>query len=57
MKDMIVLIARIFISLVGLICLAICIARPDENQALLTVGTTLNLIAFLLSLVSRKKDK
>lgn len=35
-KDMIVLIVRIFMSLVGLVCLAFCIARPGENQVLLS---------------------
>lgn len=55
--DMIVLIARIFISLVGLICLAVCIAQPDKNQVLLSAGFTLNTIALLLSCISRKKDK
>lgn len=56
-KDMIVLIVRIFISLVGLICLAVCIAQSGENQVLLSAGFTLNVIAFLLSCISRKTDK
>lgn len=53
-KDMIVLIVRIFISIVGLICLAVCIAHPGENQVLLSAGFVLNTIAFLLSCISRK---
>lgn len=56
-KDMIVLIVRIFMSIVGLACLAVCIAQPGENQLLLWTGFILNIIAFMLSCVSRKKDK
>lgn len=54
-KDMIVLIARIFISIVGLICLAVYMAQPGENQVLLAAGFTLIAIAIVLSRVSRKK--
>lgn len=56
-KEMIVSVVRIFISVVGLACLAVCIARPGENPVLLSAGFALNTIAFLLSCISRKKDK
>lgn len=56
-KDMIVLISRIFISVVGLICLVVCIAQPGENKVLLSAGFTLNTIALLLSCISTRKDK
>lgn len=56
-KNMIVLIVRLFISIVGLACLAVYIAQPDKNQVLLSAGFTLNTIALLLSCIPRKKDK
>lgn len=55
-KDMIVLIVRVFMSLAGLICLALCIALPSENQALLSAGLALNTIALILSFMP-KRDK
>lgn len=56
-KDTIVLISRIFISVVGFICLAVCIAQPGENKLLLSAGLTLNTIALLSSCISTRKDK
>lgn len=56
-KDMIVLIVRIFLSIVGLACFAVCIAQQGENQILLWTGFVLNIIAFLLSLISRKNKQ
>lgn len=57
MKDMIVLVVRIILSIVGLVCFAVCIAQHGENQVLLSAGFVLTTIAFLLSLISRKKEK
>lgn len=56
-KDMIVLVVRIILSVVALACFAVCIAQQGKNQVLLSAGFVLNIIAFLLSLVSRKKEK
>lgn len=53
-KDMIVLVVRIILSIVGIACLAACIAQQGENQVLLWIGSVLNIIAFLLSFVSQK---
>ena len=57
MKDMIVLVVRMILSIVGLVCFAVCIAQHGENQVLLSAGFVLTTIAFLLSLISRKKEK
>lgn len=54
-KDMIVLIVSIFLYVAGIACLAAYIAQQSENQALLWTGAVFNIVAFLLSLVSRKK--
>lgn len=56
-KDVIILVARIFLSIVGLACFVVCIAQHGENQTLLWLGFILNTIAFLLSLTSRKKEQ
>ena len=52
-KDMIVLIVRIFLFIVGIA--AVCIGYNETDQTLLYAGVTCNSIAFLLSFVSRRK--
>ena len=54
-KGIIVLIVRIFLFIVGIA--AVCAGRSEASQTLLYAGVTLVAIAFLLSCISRKRDK
>lgn len=54
-KGIIVLLVRIFLFIVGIA--AVCVGRSEANQTLLYAGVTLTVIAFLLSCISRKRDK
>jgi uncharacterized membrane protein YfcA len=54
-KDMIILIVRIILSIVGIV--SVCVGHNEANQILLYVGLFCIIIAFLLSLISRKKTK
>ena len=54
-KGIIVLLVRIFLFIVGIA--AICVGRSEANQTLLYAGVMLTAIAFLLSCISRKRDK
>ena len=54
-KEIIVLIVRIFLFIVGIA--AICVGHSEANQTLLYAGVTLAAIAFLLSCISRRKSK
>jgi uncharacterized membrane protein YfcA len=54
-KDMIILIVRIILSIVGIV--SVCVGHNEANQILLYVGLFCIIIAFLLSLISRNKTK
>ena len=54
-KDMIVLIVRIFLLVVGIA--AVCVGYNEVNQTLLYAGLTFNSISFLLSFASKKDSK
>lgn len=53
--EIIVLPVRIFLLIVGIA--AVCVGRSEANQTLLYAGATFIAVAFLLSCISRKKDK
>ena len=54
-KGIIVLPVRIFLLIVGIA--AVCVGRSEASQTLLYAGATFIAVAFLLSCISRKKDK
>ena len=54
-KDMIILIVRIILSIVGIV--SVCVGHNEANQILLYVGLFCIIIAFLLSLISKKENK
>ena len=54
-KEIITLIVRIFLFVVGIV--SVCVGHSRANQVLVYGGVTLMTIAFLLSCVSGKKDK
>ena len=53
-KQIMAIIGIIF-SIIGLICISICIFQQSENKALLAFGLMCNSIAFLLYCINRKK--
>lgn len=54
-KEIIVLLARIFLFLAGIA--AVCAGHRETNQTLTYAGATFMAVAFLLSCISRKRDK
>lgn len=54
-REIIILIVRIFLFVVGIA--AVCAGHNDADQTLLYAGVVLTTVAFLLSCISRKKDK
>ena len=52
-KEIIVLLARIFLFLAGIA--AVCAGQREANQTLTYAGVTFMAVAFLLSCISRKK--
>lgn len=51
-KQIMAIIGIIF-SIIGLICISICIFQQSENKALLAFGLMCNSIAFLLHCINR----
>ncbi len=45
----------ILLSIIGLVCISICIYQQGENRILLPFGLMCNSIALLLCCVNRKK--
>ena len=54
-KRIIVPLVRIFLFIVEIA--AVCVGRSEASQTLLYAGVMLTVIAFLLSCISRKRDK
>ena len=54
-KEVIILIVRIFLFIIGIA--AVCIGHNEADQTLLYTGVTFTTLAFMLSCISRKKEK
>lgn len=56
-KKRILLLLGITFSLVGLICLALCIFQDGNNQLFLNAGLMCNSIAFVINCIANRKKK
>lgn len=56
MKNVLIVLGIIF-SIVGIICLAICISQEEKNQTLLIIGLMCNALSIVTQRVSSRLNK